>query len=302
MLTERMRELTRDEVKTLIRDLWELRLRNSSAAVDRYIAPDVRYRVNGAPDSIAMTHTVHGRDAFRETLRYLDAAIEIMDFIMDEPIVDGAEAAHHWRAVLRNRGTGGEFPLDVLDHIVFDDGLIVSYTEFLDTERLALLMAGEPPLPPMRGRFGPLLAQQETGEDEQPAPRDVIADCLRCLITERPMTDSGLSSLLTDDASFEIVADSLGAVTLPRVISGRSEIARALRTIDRDRERTVLCISTVLIDGHRAAMRWTSHHRHRATHVEREIETFALFEMRGDRIMRIKQFLDPRAINVMSSS
>ncbi|MBM6754901.1 nuclear transport factor 2 family protein, partial [Lactobacillus alvi] len=59
-------------------------------------------------------------------------------------IIDGPEVALRWHANLRNRGTGEPGEMSVFDHIVVQNGLITSYTEFLDTECFRRLMAGEP--------------------------------------------------------------------------------------------------------------------------------------------------------------
>ena len=58
-------------------------------------------------------------------------------------IIDGSNAAVHWRGRIRSRLTGDEVVTELVDVIAIENGRIRSLTEFADTALAAKLMAND---------------------------------------------------------------------------------------------------------------------------------------------------------------
>ncbi|MGL4242973.1 MAG: nuclear transport factor 2 family protein, partial [Beijerinckiaceae bacterium] len=124
--------IDRNVIEATVRGFWADRLRNAPEAIERYCADDVVFHIlGGAPE----TPTVFsGREAVLEAVRTIDTNLEFLSFEIVDLIIDGGEVGLRWLASLRHRGTGALGDLAVFDLIRIQNGLIVSYSEFLDTD------------------------------------------------------------------------------------------------------------------------------------------------------------------------
>ncbi len=136
--------LDRTGIDLLIRNCWKERLKNSAAALRRYTSKDMHFRILGGPPSLPGPWIFDGQDEVIQAIGVIDTNLEFLHFDILDMIIDGQEVALRWHATFRNRGTGEPGDMSVFDHIVVQNGLISSYTEFLDTECFRRLMAGEP--------------------------------------------------------------------------------------------------------------------------------------------------------------
>jgi ketosteroid isomerase-like protein len=73
----------------------------------------------------------------------LTATFEWLDHQILTMIVDGSNAAVHWRARIRVMPSGEEVETELVDVLTIDAGKIRSMTEFCDTALAARLMGAD---------------------------------------------------------------------------------------------------------------------------------------------------------------
>jgi ketosteroid isomerase-like protein len=293
----------RDSVDALIRRFWKERLEDSASAIGRHAADDMHFRILGGPPSMPGPWVFSGKEAAIEAVRTIDKSLEFLSFEIVDLIVDGHEAALRWHAALRNRGTGAVGDLAVFDHIVFRDGRIARYEEFLDTDGFRRLMTGEPQ-PPLarhanrvrRSLPDVLRAARTAGAAPTPiAERDHLAAMLRRFWHERVESGSAvLPRYFTEECELHLIGDPT-AVPFARSHYGMDAVRALVDQIDMEFEYLSFEIRKVLVDGDRAALHWGADVRHRGTSASGHVEAFDHIVLDGDRIVAITEFFDTAA-------
>jgi ketosteroid isomerase-like protein len=293
--------LDRTGIDLLIRNCWQERLENSTAALRRYTSDDVHFRILGGPPSLPGPWIFDGQEQVIQALGVIDTNLEFLNFDILDMIIDGPEVALRWHATFRNRGTGEPGDMSVFDHIVVRNGLISSYTEFLDTECFRRLMAGEPQPDFARqsnrpaGHFA--ATRQPAAVDHLAAPVDAAdrsskEQMLRTFWQERIKHGSAaLGSFCTGDCELHLIGDP-AAVPFARSHYGL-EAARALvDLIDMEFEYLSFDIRKILVDGDHAAIHWGADVRHRGTSASGHVEAFDHIVLRDKRIAVFTEFFD----------
>jgi ketosteroid isomerase-like protein len=294
-------ELDRAGISLLIQTLWDERLENASDALRRYTSDDVHFRILGGPPSMPGPWIFDGQQQMIQAVGVIDTNLEFLHFDILDMIIEDQDVALRWHATLRNRGTGETGDLSVFDHIAIRNGLITSYTEFLDTEGFRRLMAGEPQPAFARQSNRPsrpfAALQQPAAADPldpagQAASRNRKELLLRTFRQERATQGSAaLDAFCTADVELHLIGDP-AAVPFARSHYGL-ETARALvDQIDMEFECLSLEIRKILIDGDRAALHWGADVRHRGTSASGHVESFDHIVLRDGRIAAITEFFD----------
>ncbi len=297
-------DLDRTGIDRLIRTCWHERLENSAAALRRYTSDDVHFRILGGPPSLPGPWVFNGRAEVIQAIGVIDTNLEFLNFDIFDMIIEGPEVALRWHATFRNRGTGEPGDMSVFDHIVVRNGLITSYTEFLDTECFRLLMLGEPQ---------PAFARQSNrpagyiAANRHPVVTDVFPaqtatasrnrkeQLLRSFWQERIRRGSAaLEAYCTPDIELHLIGDP-AAVPFARSHYGLEAASALVDQIDMEFEYLSFEIRRILIDGDRAALQYGADVRHRGTSASGHVEAFDHMVLRDDRIAVFTEFFDTAA-------
>jgi ketosteroid isomerase-like protein len=121
----------RVEVERLLLELYAARLRGDLAAVCATFTNDARFQVAGASSTaspVAMAAT--GVSEFRPLLAIMIKSFKLSEQSVLTMLVDGQQAAVHWRAKVYSRITGTTVQTELMDLVHVRDGRIASYIEF----------------------------------------------------------------------------------------------------------------------------------------------------------------------------
>lgn len=99
--------------------------------------PDARWNVVGVESGFAFTGLHVGHDAIREMIGQIYAEFRMRDFFIEDIIANENSAAVRWSAMATSIATGQAAQIEVFDHLIMRDRLIVSVTQFLDTAAIA---------------------------------------------------------------------------------------------------------------------------------------------------------------------
>jgi ketosteroid isomerase-like protein len=294
----------RDGIERWIRLFWQKRLENGRDALQRHTSDDVHFRILGGPPSLPGPWIFDGQRQMIDAIATIDTNLEFLSFDIVDMIIDNSEVAMRWHAFLRNRGTGETGDLSVFDHIVIKDGLITSYTEFLDTEGFRLLMTGEPQSAfasksnRPAGHFAnwkQLPATRPVAPLIDSASRDRKEKMLRTFWQERVKHGSAaLKSFCTQDCEVHLIGDPT-AVPFARSHYGLDAACTLIEQIDMEFEYLSFDIRTILIEGDRAALHYGADVRHRGTSASGHVEMFDHMVLKDDRIAVFTEFFDTAA-------
>lgn len=100
-------------------------------------SPQARWNVAGAGSGFPFTGLRVGHDAIRQLIGEIYSEFRMRDFFIEDIIANENSAAVRWSALATSIATGRPSQVEVFDHIVIREGLIVSLTQFLDTAAIA---------------------------------------------------------------------------------------------------------------------------------------------------------------------
>jgi ketosteroid isomerase-like protein len=301
--TYALHALDRDGIDRLIRAFWHLRLQDAPAAIRRYAAPDVVFRILGNPGGGNGYSVFEGQDAVIESVRFIDTNLEFIGFEIVDLIVDGPRAALRWQAALRHRGTGVIGDLAVLDLITVDNGRITQYVEFFDTDGFQQLMAGHPQScfarksNTTRAHLKPMNAGESVASPDAAAfaLRDAHEDMLRMFWVRRIEDgQAAVTAHFTDDCELHLVGDPT-LIPFARLHLGIEAVRALVGQIDMEFELMNLAIREVVVEGDRAAVQWEGEVRHRGTCARGHIQSFDHVVLENGRIRSLTQFFDTAA-------
>jgi len=114
----------------LLRQLYDARLAGDLDAVCQAFADDARLEITGASYATPIAVRASGLAEIRAWLAPLVKTIELSDQEILSMIVEGDEAAVHWRSRLRSRVTGTSVLTAFVDVVKVREGRIATYVEF----------------------------------------------------------------------------------------------------------------------------------------------------------------------------
>jgi ketosteroid isomerase-like protein len=100
-------------------------------------AENARWRLLGQNAGLPFSGNHTGHAAIRRMINSIYEVFKMRDFFVDDIIVQGDSAGVRWTALATSRDTARQSAVEVFDHIVMRDGLIVSLTQFFDTAAVA---------------------------------------------------------------------------------------------------------------------------------------------------------------------
>jgi ketosteroid isomerase-like protein len=100
-------------------------------------SPDARWNLLGSGAGLPFAGLRCGHAAIREMIGLIFAEFKVRDFFIEDIIANESAAAVRWSALTTAINTGKQAQIEVFDHIVMQNGLIISLTQFLDTAAVA---------------------------------------------------------------------------------------------------------------------------------------------------------------------
>jgi ketosteroid isomerase-like protein len=121
---------SRIEVATLLQELYAARMRADLEGVCRLFSADARFEIASASNGNPIA--VHSSEPpeFRQLLTLLIRTFRVSDQVILSMIIDGLQAAIHWRANVYSRITGSTVHTEFIDIVETRDNRILSYLEF----------------------------------------------------------------------------------------------------------------------------------------------------------------------------
>ena len=117
-------------IERLLRELYAARARGDLDGVCRTFSHDAKFQLAGASNASPIAITAVGIDEIRSWLALMLKTFQIYDQTILSLLIDGANAAVHWRARIHSRITGVAVVTELVDLVQIRDGRIASYTEF----------------------------------------------------------------------------------------------------------------------------------------------------------------------------
>ena len=118
------------EIERLFHELYGARARGDLDGVCRTFSNDAKFQISGASHATPVAITAAGIDDIRSWLALLIKTFQLNDQTILSMIIDGTQAAVHWRARIYSRITGATVLTELVDLVQIRDGRIASYTEF----------------------------------------------------------------------------------------------------------------------------------------------------------------------------
>lgn len=131
--------MDRIEHEALVRRLYKARHAKDYRTVIAGFHPQAHFRLVGVVPGTPFSGLRIGRDRIFESIQQFDVAFEMFDFEVTEIIFEDPKAALTWRTRIRNRGAGPTLEIEGSDFAAYEDGLIISFTQYYDTAAMAEL-------------------------------------------------------------------------------------------------------------------------------------------------------------------
>jgi ketosteroid isomerase-like protein len=120
----------RGEIETLLRSLYAARARGDLAGVVETFTPGAKFEISGASDAHAISVIALGLDEYRAWLAVMIKSFKLTDLTILSILIDGDNAAVHWRAKIHSNITGRTVLTEFVDLVRIAQRRIDSYTEF----------------------------------------------------------------------------------------------------------------------------------------------------------------------------
>lgn len=122
--------MDRLEINRLLRDLYAARVRGDLDGVCRTFSQDAKFRIAGTGHGTSTDISAVGINEIRQWLVLLIKSFLLADHFIESILIDGVEAAVHWRTTVHSRITGVKMPTELVDLVTLREHQIASYTEF----------------------------------------------------------------------------------------------------------------------------------------------------------------------------
>jgi ketosteroid isomerase-like protein len=119
----------RGETEALLRGLYAARVRGDLGGVIAAFSPDAKFEIAGSSDTHSVSVIALGIDEFRPWLAAMIKTFTLTDHVILAMLIDGQNAAVHWRAKVRSHITGKTVMTEFVDLVSVENRCIVSYTE-----------------------------------------------------------------------------------------------------------------------------------------------------------------------------
>jgi ketosteroid isomerase-like protein len=100
-------------------------------------SPTARWSLQGNIAGLPFAGMKSGHAEIRRMIRRIYDEFKMRDFFIEDIIVGDTSAAVRWSALATSKQTGRQQHLEVFDHLMLHEGLIVSLTQFYDTAAVA---------------------------------------------------------------------------------------------------------------------------------------------------------------------
>ncbi len=131
----------RATIETLIRNAYAARISKDLDNVMKFFAPDASFQFAGSAAASPAAVRAQGATNLRATFSALIAAFDILELTLLTSVIEGNNAAMHWRAQVRYNPTGELHDTELFDLWTIDDGRVTGFVQFADTALVAKLMA-----------------------------------------------------------------------------------------------------------------------------------------------------------------
>jgi ketosteroid isomerase-like protein len=122
--------MDRAEFEQLLRRLYLARLNGDVAGLCRLFADDVQFRIAGSSDGKPIAISARGMSEVRAWLTVMVKTFRLSNQNVLSMLMEGEDAAVHWRANIHSRVTGAVVATELVDLIKVRDSCITSYSEF----------------------------------------------------------------------------------------------------------------------------------------------------------------------------
>jgi ketosteroid isomerase-like protein len=129
--------LTRIDIAARLEAAYEALSVDDVALFLAAFSPVARWSMQGNIAGLPFAGNQTGHAEIVRMIRHIYDEFKMRDFFIEDIIVGETSAAVRWSALATSKHTGRQQQLDVFYHIVLDDGLIVSLTQFFDTAAIA---------------------------------------------------------------------------------------------------------------------------------------------------------------------
>jgi ketosteroid isomerase-like protein len=120
----------RSEVEILLRGLYAARVRGDLGRVLETFAPGAIFKIAGSSSTSPISLIAVGIDEFRPWLALMIKTFKLTDHLTVSMLIEGQDAAVHWRARIHSRITGATTLTEFVDLVHIENRCINSYTEF----------------------------------------------------------------------------------------------------------------------------------------------------------------------------
>ena len=117
-------------IDRLLHHLYAARARGDLDAVCSAFTVDAEFRIAGASHASPVKIAAYGMEDIRPCLALLIKSFKLSDYKILSMIIEGPNAAVHWRAVIHSRITGVSVTTELSAFVRFRDNGITSYIEF----------------------------------------------------------------------------------------------------------------------------------------------------------------------------
>jgi ketosteroid isomerase-like protein len=121
----------RGEIEQLLHGLYAARVNGDLAGVLQCFASDAKFEIAGTSNGAPISIIALGIAEFRPWLTLMIKTFRLIDHGTLSLLIDGENAAVHWRARVVSKITGAAVLTEFVDLIRVEGGQIGSYTEFL---------------------------------------------------------------------------------------------------------------------------------------------------------------------------
>jgi ketosteroid isomerase-like protein len=136
--------MNRVEIEKLVRSSYDARRANDVEATLKHFHPEAEFRIVGSDSLKPMTEAITGHASLRQAFNELFPAWDWSDFHVQTMHIDGNTAFVYSSGTLRHQPSGKTMKTEILDRIALRDGLIVGFTEFIDTHLLTQVLGAGP--------------------------------------------------------------------------------------------------------------------------------------------------------------
>jgi len=133
--------MDRNELEDLVRASYRSRQTGDVEAALKYFHPDAEFRIVGSDSLKPLTEKIRGHASLRKVFEIFFPVWDWSKFHVQTIHVDGNTAFVHSSGEMRHSPSGKSMDTEILDRITIKNGLIVDFTEFLDTHLVTTVLA-----------------------------------------------------------------------------------------------------------------------------------------------------------------